>query len=421
MSEKPASGMSRRNFAKAGAAAGFAVIAAKSGVAQSSGETLKVGLIGCGGRGTGAAVDNLSGNKNMKLVALADIFQDRLDNARKTLSNHNNPQVKSQTDVADEMCFVGPDAYLELLKTDVDIVIHATTPYCRPQHIEAAVKAGKHIFTEKPVAVDPVGVRQFIAAAKLAEEKKLCLVTGTQRRHQKSYVDTVAKLRDGAIGEIITGRAYWCGTLPFAHPRKPEWSDLETRLRNWYAHCWVCGDNIVEQHIHNLDVINWVLGSPPAKVFASGGRAWKHLEDPETYGDLWDHFSCDYEYPNGVHVLSMSRHWHGECKQDVSEHVVGTEGASTCRDMGQDDENPYVQEHITLVNAIRGDAPYINEGVQCAESTLTAIMGRMSAYTGKEITWEEAMNSDLSIVPGSLDFGKAYPVGPVPVPGPARA
>jgi predicted dehydrogenase len=420
MSEKPASGLSRRTFAKAGAAASFAILSAKTGIAENNGETIKIGLIGCGGRGTGAAVDNLTGNTNMKLVAMADMFPDRLEASRKTLSAHNNPQVASQVDVADDMCFLGPDAYQELLKTDVDMIIHATTPYIRPKHIEAAVNAGKHIFTEKPIAVDPTGVRRFIAAAKLAEEKKLCLVTGLQRRHQKSYVDTMKQIQDGCLGELLTGRAYWCGTLPFAKPRQPEWSDLETRLRNWYAHCWVCGDNIVEQHIHNLDIMNWAFGNP-VKVFASGGRAWKHLEDPETYGDLWDHFSCDFEYANGVHVLSMSRHWHSECTQDVSEHVVGTKGVSNCHDLGKDDQNPYVQEHIDLVKAIRGEAPYINEGVRTAESTLTAVMGRMSAYTGKAVTWDEAMNSPLSIVPEVLDLSKSYPVGPVPVPGPAKA
>jgi predicted dehydrogenase len=420
MSEKPASGMTRRNFAMTSAAAGFAILTAKSGIAANNGETIKIGLIGCGGRGTGAAVDNLTGNQNMKLVAMADLFQDRLDNSRKTLSGHANPKISGQVDVTDEMCFVGPDAYLELLKTDVDMIIHATTPYCRPQHIEAAVEAGKHIFTEKPIAVDPTGVRRFIAAAKKAEEKKLCIVTGLQRRHQKSYVDTMKQVQDGAIGEILAGRAYWNGTLPFAHQRKPEWSDLEYRIRNWYAHCWVCGDNIVEQHIHNLDIINWALGTP-VRVVASGGRAWKHLEDPEVYGDLWDHFTCDFEYANGVHVLSMSRHWASECTQDVSEHLVGTKGVTNCHDKGKDDENPYVQEHIDLVKAIRGEAPYINEGVRTAESTLTAVMGRMSAYTGMAVTWEEAMNSDLNLVPDVLDFSKPFPVGPVPVPGPKKA
>ena len=276
--------------------------------------------------------------------------------------------------------------------------------------------AGKHIFTEKPVAVDPVGVRQFIAAAKKAKENNLSFVTGTQRRHQKKYVETVKKLQDGAIGEILAGRAYWCGTLPFSHERNPDWNDLEYRLRNWYNQIWTCGDGIVEQHIHNLDVLNWVLGTHPVKVLASGGRAWKPNE--ERYGDIWDNLSCDYEYPNGVHVISMSRHW-VDSANGVFEEVTGTKGKSTCADMGQDDVDPYVQEQINLVRSIRGEGPYYNEGVQTAESTLTAIMGRMSGYTGQEVTWEQAMSSDLSIVPAALSFEKEYPLGPIPVPGKA--
>lgn len=423
MSDQPNAGVSRRNFAKATAVAtSAAILSSKSGVAATNGETIKVGLIGCGGRGTGAAINCLEGNTNVKLVAMADILDYQLAGSLKKISEHGNPQVKSQCDVSPEMQFVGVDSYKEILKTDVDIIIHATTPYIRPTHIEAIVEAGKHIFTEKPVAVDPVGIRQFIAASKKAEEKKLCIVTGTQRRHQKSYVDTIKKIQDGAIGEVLSAQAYWNGTLPFTRKREPGQSDLENRLRNWYAHCWVMGDNIVEQHIHNIDIINWVMGGPPASVYASGGRVWKHLEkDPEVYGDLWDHFSCDFVYPNGVHMTSMCRHWAREATQRVAEHVIGTKGSSTCRDMGKDDINPYVQEHMNLLAAVRGDAPYINEGVQCAESTMTAIMGRMSAYTGMELTWDEALNSDLSIVPEVISFDEKYPVGEVPNPGPKMA
>jgi len=278
MSDQPKAGVSRRNFAKASAAASFAILSAKSGVAESNGDTLTAGLIGCGGRGSGAAKNFLDGNENVKLVAMADILDYQLKGSLERLKS-GDPKIAEKVDVSPEMQFVGVDAYKEILKTDVDIIIHGTTPYIRPKHIEAIVEAGKHIFTEKPVAVDPVGIRQFIAASKKAEEKKLCLVTGTQRRHQKPYVDTIKKIHEGAIGDILSARAYWNGSLPFTRPRQPEWTDLEDRLRNWYAHCWVCGDNIVEQHIHNLDVINWVMGGPPAKVVASGGRAWKQLEE----------------------------------------------------------------------------------------------------------------------------------------------
>ena len=418
MSDQPKAGVSRRNFAKASAAAaGFAILTSKAGVAETNSGTLKAGLIGCGGRGTGAAVNFLEGNANVKLVAMADILESQLKGSLERMKAHGNPEVNTKVDVSPEMCFVGPDAYMEILKTDVDIIIHGTTPYIRPKHIEAIVEAGKHLFTEKPMAVDPAGIRQVIAACKKAEEKKLCIVTGTQRRHQKPYVETIKKLQDGAIGDIVAARAYWNDSLPFTRPRQPEWTDLEDRLRNWYAHCWVCGDNIVEQHVHNLDVINWVIGAHPVKVVASGGRAWKQTEaNPEVYGDLWDHFSCDYEYPNGVHLLSMSRHWPRGSASNVSEFVTGTTGGSTCRDLGEDGKDPYIQEHINLVAAIRGDAPYINEGVQCAESTMTAIMGRMSAYTGKEYTWDQALNEDLNIVPDVLDFSLPYPVGEVPVP-----
>jgi len=407
-------GMSRRDFARTSALAGFAILTAKSGVAANTTDTLKVGLIGCGSRGTGAVINCLEGNSNLKFVGMADVFEDQLKNSRERIEGMRRRNISEQVDIEDDRCFVGFDAYQKLIDTDIDIVIHGTTPYCRPQHIEAAVDAGKHVFTEKPVAVDPVGVRQFIRASEKAQEKNLTLVAGTQRRHQKSYIETIKKIHDGAVGEILSGRAYWCGTLPFAHDRDPAWSDLEYRLRNWYAYNWVCGDNIVEQHMHNLDVINWALDARPVKVFASGGRTWKPVN--EKYGDLFDQFSCDYEYPNGVHVTSMSRHWY-DSASGVFEEVTGTKGKSTCRDLAQDDKDPYVQEHINMLASIRGEIPYLNEGVQVAEGTLTAMMGRMSAYTGQVVTWEDAMNSDLSIVPEVLDFDLPYPVGPVPSPG----
>ncbi|MBI2426113.1 MAG: Gfo/Idh/MocA family oxidoreductase [Candidatus Hydrogenedentes bacterium] len=421
MTAKKQGGITRRDFTRASAIGSFAILASQTGQAETNSGTIKIGLIGCGGRGTGAAVNCLEGNKNVKLVAMADLFEDRLKDSRTRIGKHSNPQVTSQFDVKDDMCFVGWDAYKQLLATDVDMIIHACTPYIRPVHIEAAVEAGKHIFTEKPVAVDPVGIRKFIAASEKAKEKGLNIVTGTQRRHEKPYLEEIKKIQDGSIGDIVAARAYWCGTLPFKKDRDEKWSDLEYQIRNWYAHCWVCGDNIVEQHVHNLDVICWVLGGPPVNVFASGGRAWKDNADTR-YGDLWDQFSCDYEFANGVHVTSMCRHWSGDCAQGVFEHVMGTKGTSSCRDNNvKDYVDPYVQEHMDLLAAIRGEAPYINEGVQCAHSTMTAIMGRMAAYTGKKLTWEEALNADLSIVPEKLDFSLSYPVGPIPVPGSAKA
>ena len=414
MSTKDSGGISRRDFGKASAMAGFAMLAARSGIAQTNSDTITIGLIGCGGRGGGAAVNCLQGNDNVKLVAMADAFEDRLKSKRGELEANKHPKVRGKVDVSDDMCFVGLDAYKKLLATNVDMIIHGTPPYARPMHIEAAVDAGKHIFTEKPIAVDPAGVRQFIAAAKKAEKNKQSFVTGTQRRHETAYLETIKRIHDGEIGDVLSARCYWNGTLPFSHKRKPEWNDLEYRLRNWYNQVWTCGDNIVEQHIHNIDVINWVMNGHPVKVTASGGRAWKPNE--ERYGDLWDSFSCDFEYENGVHMYSFCRHWNNSANA-VFEEVTGSKGKSNCRDMVRKRMDPYVQEHIDLLASIRGTGPYLNEGVRTAESTMTAIMGRMAAFTGKEYTWDEALNEDLSIVPADLSFEKSYPIGPIAVPG----
>ena len=405
-------GITRRDFAKASAVASFAILSPRSGLAATNSDTLKVGLLGCGSRGTGAAVNMLESDNNVKLVAMADLFPDRLEGSKGRLKGHEKAGKK--LDVADDMCFTGWDAYKQILATDIDIVIEGTLPYSRPKHIEAAVEAKKHIFTEKPVASTPEGIRQVLAAAEKHKAMGLSFVAGTQRRHQKEYVEEVKRIQDGAIGDIMCLRAYWCGGLPFAHDRKPEWSDLEYRIRNWYAYCWVAGDNIVEQHVHNLDVCNWVMGGPPKRVFASGGRTWK--PHTEKYGDIYDHFSCDYEYEDGVRMFSFSRHWN-QCSGGVFEDVVGTKGRSNCRAKGVGGLNPYVQEHIDLVNSVTGAGPYCHEGQQVAESTMTAIMGRMSAYTGQVQTYKRALKTDLNIVPEVFDFSKEYPAAPVPSPG----
>lgn len=419
MGKETQGGMSRRDFGKTAAAAataGFAILSARGAAAQANGETLKAGLIGCGGRGGGAAMNYLSGNDNVQIVALADAFEDRLKSTRRKLDHAGrDPKMKGKSAITDETCFVGLDAYKQLLAIDeIDVIIHAAPPYCRPAHIAAAVDAGKHVFTEKPVAVDPAGIRQFIAASEKAKEKGLSLVAGTQRRHQRPYVETIQKIHDGAIGEVLSLRCYWNQTLPFSHERQDGEKDLAYRLRNWYNQIWTCGDNIVEQHMHNIDVCNWIMNAHPVKVVASGGRAWK--PETERYGDLWDHFCCDFEYANGVHMYSFCRHWN-DSKNDVFEEATGTKGKSNCMDMGEPGEDPYVAEHIAMVESIRGQRPYVNEGVQVAHSTMTAIMGRMAAYTGKEYTWDEALNEDLSIVPASLDWDSPYPLGPIPVPG----
>ena len=406
--------VTRREFAKVGAASTFAILSSQGARADHHSEMLKVGLLGCGGRGHGALIQMLQGNKNVKCIAMADIFPDRVE--QRLAKFQSIGDIAAQVDVKPDHQFVGINSYKEILKTDIDILIHGTTPYIRPVHVMAAVEAGKHIFTEKPAAVDPTGIRLFIKAAELAEKKKISFVTGLQRRHKQSYIEAIDKIHNGSIGEITSARAYWCGGLPFVYHRKPEWkTDLEYCLRNWYAHNWVAGDNIVEQHVHNLDIINWAKNAHPVSVFASGGRTWKP-NDPR-FGDIYDHFSCDYEYADGTHMQSMCRHWQGA--RGVFEEVTGTKGKfyfGKMSNQGKDGVDRYVQEHIDLVDSITGKGPYLNEGVRTAHSTLTAIMGRMSAYTGEVVTWDDALNSDLDIVP-PLDWNRAYPVGPVPAPG----
>ncbi len=415
MENKEVTTVSRRNFGKMSAAAGIAVISgcATVGTADKSTELLKIGLLGCGGRGTGAAQNMLEGNENVKIIALADLFKDKVDNTRKQLTEHTNPKIRNKVAIADDHCFTGLDASKKILSSDIDIILIGTIPYGKPAQLEEAVAAKKHVFIEKPIAVDPVGIRRFIAAAKKHKELGLSLVAGTQRRHQRAYIETIDKIHNGELGEILAMRAYWCGGLPWVRERDPKWSDMEYRIRNWINYCWTSGDNIVEQHVHNLDVCNWVLKSHPISVFASGGRNWKPVV--EKYGDLYDHFDCDYEYPNGVHVTSMSRHWDG-CEGGVFEEAIGTKGRKMCDALGQKGIDPYVQEHIDLVKGIRGEGPVWHQGIEVAESTMTSIMGRMSAYTGKAVKWDDAMSSDLGIVPDPLNFDVKIPVWSVPCP-----
>jgi predicted dehydrogenase len=414
MKKRSTPSVSRRDFNKLSAAAGFAVLTgAARGGSRPNSAALRVGLLGCGGRGGGAAQQIVEGNEDVQLVALADLFQDRIDSTRQRLSRIRDAAVRAKVAIDPELCFTGFDAYKKIAATDIDVLLIATIPYCKPEHFEAAVEHGKHVFTEKPVAVDPAGVKRFIAAAQKHKEMGLSLVAGTQRRHQREYVETMEKIHNGEIGEIVALRAYWCDRLPWVREREAGQTEMEYRHRNWLNYCWLGGDNIVEQHVHNLDVCNWVMNAHPVSVFASGGRTWKPRI--EKYGDTWDHFSCDFEYANGVHMTSISRHWDG-CERGVFEEAVGTRGRSNCRDLGSRGRDPYVQEHIDLVNSIRGEGPKLHEGVQVAESTMTAVIGRMSAYTGRRVRWDEAMESGMSIVPENLSLDMPDPLRPVPNP-----
>ena len=404
---------------------------------------MKAGLVGCGGRGTQAVVDMLTGNEDVELAAMADVFEDHLEqslarlrdpsflaqHAPITVPRNGQPREMNAADlvasiqprvrVAPDHHFTGFDAYRKLLASDIDIVMLCTPPGFRPLHFEAAVNAGKHVFTEKPIATDPVGARRFIAAGKVAAERKLTVVSGAQRHAHREYIETVEKIQNGAIGEVLALYSYYLsGPVFHADHRDPKWSDMEWQLRDWYSFVWICGDQIVEQHFHNIDFMNWVMGTHPLRVVASGGAAWRPRE--ELYGNIYDHMSSDFTYPNGVHLSSHCRQYRKGAYDNVSDRIVGARGQSTGMDMGGKGINPYVQEHINLIRSIRGDGPYLNYSLPVAESTLTAIMARESAYSGLEVTWGQIMNSQLDLQPKVFSFEVKMEPAPLPVPGSYR-
>jgi predicted dehydrogenase len=388
------------------------------------GKPLSAGLIGCGGRGTGAAMDFLNSGPNLTVTALADVFDDRVQSCRARLAKDKNNEVPA------DRCFVGFDAYKKLLDLDVDVVLMATPPKFRPEHFAACVEARKHVFMEKPMAVDPVGARSIMASSKKAEAADLSVVTGTQRRHQRDYNGTYAQIKAGAIGDIVSANCYWNQSKLWHRDREAGWSDMEFMIRDWVNWCWLSGDHIVEQHVHNLDVIHWFTGKHPVKAVGFGGRHRRPT------GDQYDFFSVDYVYDDKMHVHSMCRQING-CINNVSEFVMGTKGFSNCCNTIYDasgqkiweypypkDEkgervgelSPYVQEHVDLVTAIRTHK-HIVEAETTAISTLVAIMGRISAYTGKEVTYEDMMGSDLEIGPKDYAMATVDVKAEPPVPG----
>lgn len=419
--------MSRRQFIGASAAVSLTAILPGAVFAAGS-DKLRVGLVGCGGRGTEAAINCVESSDGIELVALGDLFKDQLDDSLKRLKEQ---LPKESLKVTRRRSFVGFDAYQKVLASDIDIVILATPPHFRPEHFEAAVKAGKHVFMEKPVAVDPKGIRSVIASAGAAKKKNLSVVAGTQRRHQAHYLDIMKRLHDGQIGEIVGGQCYWNMEALWVERaaknlagKRGGWSDMEFQVRNWLFYTWLSGDHIVEQHVHNLDVLNWAIGSHPVKAMGMGGR---QARAGEQYGNIFDHFAVEYEYADGQRVLSMCRQTAGASNR-VSERVVGTNGATYTDSSNGFIEgpkaykpdykspNPYVQEHADLIASIRNGVP-LNEAQRVAESTLTAIMGRMSAYTGRELKWDWVMNaSELDLSPPNYKFGDLA-ADPVAIPG----
>jgi myo-inositol 2-dehydrogenase / D-chiro-inositol 1-dehydrogenase len=440
------SSISRRNFLGKAATVGVAGVVVPTIITSCARETkkvvevptfldqapdgpvLKAGVIGCGGRGSGAAINFLSAGPNLQITALGDTFQDRVDSTRASILKQKNQEVPI------ENCFVGFDAFQKVIDSGVDIVILATPPFFRPEHLAAAVAAKKHIFAEKPVCVDPTGARSVMATAKKAEGLGLSIATGTQRRHQRDYMANWQQVKQGLIGELTGGNVWWNGGKLWHRDNDPKWSEMEWMIRNWVNWTWLSGDHIVEQHVHNLDVMNWFFGAHPVKAVGFGSRLRR------VTGDQYDNFSVDYTFENGMHVHSMCRQING-CANNVSERLQGAKGSTDCHSTVLDlagtelwkyeypldkdgkpttrvSVDPYVQEHIDLVTAIRTGKPF-NELEATAISTMIGIMGRISAYTGKETTYEEMMNSDLKLGPTVFAFGPVDIPKDVPIAGEA--
>ncbi len=409
--QQNASKLSRRDFVKSAAIAAAATSAFPHFArAASPDKPLTVGVVGCGGRGTGAAHNAIMADATTKIVALADIAKDRLEGCRAALKKDRSQEIE------DRYCFIGFDAYKKLLDIKLDYIILATPPYYRPEHFTACIEAGRNVFTEKPVAVDPVGARKMMAAGKMADQKGLCVAAGTQRRHQNCYIETIKRIHEGAIGKIVSAQCYWNQRQLWSRKREANWSDSEWMHRDWVNWSWLSGDHIVEQHVHNIDVVNWAIGTHPLSVVGMGGRAHRPT------GDQYDYFSSDFTYPGEVHVHSMCRQVN-DCKDNVSERVIGQVGVSDCKgelsNFGKlqfEKNDAYTQEHKDLQDAIR-TGKRINEAQNVAESTLCAIMARTSAYTGKEVTWDEMMKSDMVLGPPDYELTEENIRAHVPVPG----
>ena len=416
--EKRASSLSRRDFVRNStvAVAGLAFMQRGNFAYAAGSDTIRYGVVGCGGRGTGAAVNAVESSEGVVLTAIGDLFEDRLDESKAKLKEN----IGDAYQVAADHEFVGWDNYKHVIDSDVDVVIFATPPVFRPIHVPYAVEKGRHVFMEKPVAVDPAGTQVFFEVAKQADSKGLSIVAGTQRRHERRYLEVMQRIHDGAIGEVLSGQVYWNQGGLWKVDRKPGWSDMEHQVRNWLYYTYLSGDHVVEQHIHNLDVANWAIQDTPVKATGVGGR--QERVSPE-YGYVFDHFAVDLEYANGARVLSMCRQQQNTARY-VGEHFIGSRGTSDAASWIQgenpfrfegENPNPYVQEHANLIESIRSGSP-INETHRMAETNVTAIMVREAAYTGQEVTWDDVINSTQKLTPDTWEFGNV-PMFAVAVPG----
>ncbi len=410
--------------------AGSALTSAIAARAYAAGdETIKVALVGCGGRGTGAATQALSTKGPVKLWAMADVFEDKLQSSHAALTKGQESRYDREkhqgfggkVDVAPERRFVGFDAYKRAIDSGVDLVILATFPHFRPMQYEYAVKQGKHVFMEKPVATDATGIRRLLAANEEAKKKNLKVAVGLQRHHHAVYEETMKRLKDGAIGDIELMRVYWNSAVGGGcRPRKPDITEMEYQFRNKYFFTWLDGDHIVEQHVHNIDIAQWLRDEHPVSAQGQGGRMFRNGRE---HGEIFDHHFVEFTYADGTKMFSQCRHVPG-CWNSVSEHILGSKGkAEVNRGIIETADgrwrcrakvvNPYQVEHDMLFDAIRNNKPY-NEAEYGALSTMAAIMGRMATYSGKQINWDEAINSKVALAPDKYTWDATPPVLPGP-------
>ena len=425
---------SRRTFLKGSSAALVGTVLASGAGAEGNSdagrargdERLRIALVGCGGRGSGAAAQALETAGPVELVAMADAFRDRLDTCHSLLSERFGDKIQ----VPQENKYVGFDAYRQAIDSGADVVILATPPGFRPEHFAYAVERKKHIFMEKPVAVDAPGVRHVLATAREAARSDLRIGVGLQRHHDPSYVEAMRRIHNGAIGDVLLMRVYWNSAGVWVRERKEGMTEMEYQMRNWYYFNWLCGDHIVEQHIHNLDVGNWVKGSYPVVAQGQGGRQWRNGKD---HGEIFDHHAVEYSFADGSTMLSQCRHIQN-CWDEVGEYARGTKGSADLHEgvmqtrkgewrYAGEDVDPFQQEHHDLFAAIRRGTPY-NEARNGAMSTMTAILGRMATYSGKRITFDEALASEIRLAPKAYSWNAAPPSLPdaegryeIPVPG----
>ena len=424
----PKTPQARRDFLKASAlgtvlAAGFPAILS----AQST-KAIKIGLVGCGGRGTGAASQALNADDYSELTAVADVYQERIDESLNQLRTVSDGKISHKVKVDPKNQFVGLNAYQKLIDSGVDVVLLATPPGFRPQHIRAVIEAGKHVFCEKPVAVDAPGVRDVLESVKLAKQKNISLVSGFCWRYSNYIKETFEQIESGAIGDIVAYYATYYTSpvkpMPDASERPSGMSDVEWQIRNWYNFGWLCGDSLVEQAVHSVDKVAWAMkDAPPVSCVATGGR-----QIPAKGGNIFDHFEVNYLYPNNVRAFVACRQMEG-CYNENSDYILGTKGSATIgrgplpRIEGEKKwtfqgtkYDMYQAEHDALFASIRQGKP-LNDGARMVTSTMLAIMGRMAAYTGQQVTWDQAMNSKERLGPDKVEWNMSLPVAPMSLPG----